>query len=97
MVDQLDDSWSLEGLTNLVYGVPKMLLGLPQDAPPTPELKRAQRTFFSVLYRLLCSEDTGPRLPTLLLSIGPERARRLLGGDASPMAHEGDNRASAAR
>lgn len=31
------------------------------------------------LYRLLCGKDTGPRLPTLLLSIGPDRARALLG------------------
>jgi lysyl-tRNA synthetase class 1 len=53
-------------------------MGLPEDAPPSPELKKAQRAFFAALYRLLCSSDTGPRLPTLLLSIGPQRARHLL-------------------
>ncbi|KWX06043.1 hypothetical protein TH66_00110 [Carbonactinospora thermoautotrophica] len=78
--ERLDDSWTLEGLTHLLYGIPKLLKGLPEDAPPSPELKKAQRAFFAALYQLLCSSDTGPRLPTLLLSIGPERAHRLLSG-----------------
>ena len=45
----------------------------------TDELKVAQRTFFVLLYRLLVGRDTGPRLPTLLLAIGSERVRTLLG------------------
>ncbi|MGQ0718411.1 MAG: lysine--tRNA ligase [Pseudonocardiales bacterium] len=81
--ERLDDAWTLEGLTHLVYAIPKLLQGLPVDAAPSPELKKAQRTFFAALYRLLCSSDTGPRLPTLLLSIGPERAHRLLSGQAT--------------
>jgi lysyl-tRNA synthetase class 1 len=81
MLDKcVEDAWTLEGLTNLVYAVPKLLQGLPEDAPPSPSLKKAQRDFFAALYRLLCSKDTGPRLPTLLLSIGPERVHRLLSG-----------------
>jgi lysyl-tRNA synthetase, class I len=75
----LEDNWSLDGLTTLVYGVPKQLLGLPMDVKPTPELKVAQRTFFALLYRLLVSRDTGPRLPTLLLAVGAKRVRTLLG------------------
>ncbi len=82
LVDGLADHWSLEGLTTLVYGVPKLRAGLPIDAPATPELKRAQREFFALVYRLLVSRDTGPRLPTLLLSVGQERVRRLLAVDA---------------
>ncbi|GAB3433743.1 lysine--tRNA ligase [Actinophytocola sediminis] len=78
--EQVDDAWTLDGLTTLVYGVPKLLRGLPLDTPPTPELKKAQRAFFAALYRLLCSSDTGPRLPTLLLSIGQERVHQLLAG-----------------
>lgn len=78
--ERLDDAWTLEGLTRLVYAVPKLLQGLPEDAAPSPELKKAQRSFFAALYRLLCSSDTGPRLPTLLLSVGPERVHRLLSG-----------------
>jgi lysyl-tRNA synthetase class 1 len=78
LVEKLDEYWSLAGLTRLVYGVPKLLRGLPLDAPPDEELKRAQRSFFVALYSLLCNSDTGPRLPTLFLSIGRERARALL-------------------
>ncbi|WP_212827081.1 lysine--tRNA ligase [Catellatospora sp. TT07R-123] len=74
----LDEHWSLEGLTTLVYGVPKVMLGLPPDVKPTPELKTAQREFFALLYHLLVGRDTGPRLPTLLLAVGPDRVRTLL-------------------
>jgi len=68
----------LAGLTKLVYGAPKLLRGLPLDAPPDEELKRSQRSFFVALYSLLCGSYTGPRLPTLFLYIGKERARKLL-------------------
>ncbi|XLD96207.1 lysine--tRNA ligase [Streptomyces sp. 184] len=76
----LDEHWSLDGLTTLLYGVPKLRAGLPADAKPTPELKAEQRAFFALLYRLLVGRDTGPRLPTLLLAVGQERVRELLGG-----------------
>lgn len=79
LVEGLDSHWSLDGLTTLVYGVPKVMEGLAADAKPTPELKAAQRSFFALLYRLLVSRDTGPRLPTLLLAVGADRVRRLLG------------------
>ena len=72
--------WSLEGLSQLVYAVPKLQAGLPADAPPTPELRAAQRAFFALVYRLLIGRDTGPRLPTLLLAAGPERIRKVLSG-----------------
>jgi len=76
----LADNWSLEGLTGLIYAVPKQLLGLPADADADAEVKAQQRTFYKAVYRLLCDAETGPRLPTLLLSIGRERAHRLLVG-----------------
>ncbi|MDQ3628921.1 MAG: lysine--tRNA ligase [Actinomycetota bacterium] len=76
----MDEHWSLEGLTTLLYGVPKQQAGLAMDVAPTPELRSAQRTFFVLLYRLLLGSDTGPRLPTLLLAVGAERVRRLVGG-----------------
>ncbi len=79
LVDGLDSHWSLDGLTTLVYGVPKVQAGLEPDAKPTPELKVAQRQFFALLYRLLVGRDTGPRLPTLLLAVGADRVRALLG------------------
>ncbi|MBC2877294.1 MULTISPECIES: lysine--tRNA ligase [Streptomyces] len=74
----LDEHWSLDGLTTLVYGVPKIQAGLEPDAKPTPELKVAQRSFFALLYQLLVGRDTGPRLPTLLLAVGADRVRKLL-------------------
>ncbi|MET7510772.1 lysine--tRNA ligase [Streptomyces albidoflavus] len=79
LLDGLDSHWSLDGLTTLVYGVPKIQAGFPADAKPTPELKAAQRSFFALLYQLLVGRDTGPRLPTLLLAVGEDRVRRLLG------------------
>lgn len=78
LLDGLDGHWSLEGLTSLVYGVPKLQAGLPMDAPPSPELKTAQRELFALLYTLLVGRDTGPRLPTLLLALGRDRIRELL-------------------
>jgi lysyl-tRNA synthetase, class I len=79
LLDHLAEHWSLDGLTTLVYGIPKLIRGLPADAPPTPELKAAQRAWFALLYRLLVGRDTGPRLPTLLLALGEEKVRTLLG------------------
>ncbi|MEV4160429.1 lysine--tRNA ligase [Nonomuraea dietziae] len=79
LLEGLDEHWSLEGLTALVYGVPKLQAGLPADAKATPELKAAQREFFVLLYTLLVGRDTGPRLPTLLLAVGADRVRKLLG------------------
>ncbi|MEV5241313.1 lysine--tRNA ligase [Streptomyces cinnamoneus] len=78
LLDGLDEHWSLDGLTALVYGVPKVQAGLEPHAKPTPELKLAQRAFFALLYQLLVSRDTGPRLPTLLLAVGQDRVRKLL-------------------
>jgi lysyl-tRNA synthetase class 1 len=79
LIDGLDSHWSLDGLTTLVYAVPKVQAGLAPDAKPTPELKVAQRSFFALLYELLVGRDTGPRLPTLLLAVGQDRVRTLLG------------------
>ncbi|MFK8910297.1 lysine--tRNA ligase [Streptomyces sp. YS-3] len=81
LVAGLDDHWSLDGLTHLVYGVPKVQAGFSADATPKelpPEIKTAQRTFFALLYHLLVGRDTGPRLPTLLLAVGADRVRKLL-------------------
>jgi lysyl-tRNA synthetase class 1 len=78
LADGLDD-WTIDALTTLVYGVPKIQAGLHPDAKATPELKAAQRSFFALLYRLLVGRDTGPRLPTLLMAVGADRVRKLVG------------------
>jgi lysyl-tRNA synthetase, class I len=80
LADEMAADWSPEGLTTLVYAIPKRLHGLDPAAEPTPEVRAAQRAFFKAVYRLLVDAETGPRLPTLLLSLGPDRARELLVG-----------------
>jgi lysyl-tRNA synthetase, class I len=78
--DEMSANWTIEGLTALVYAIPKRMRGLSPDDPPSPEAKQAQRAFFKAVYSLTVGADTGPRLPTLLLSIGAQRARELLVG-----------------
>ncbi|MFF3639511.1 lysine--tRNA ligase [Streptomyces sp. NPDC002564] len=83
LLEGLDSHWSLDGLTHLVYGVPKVQAGFSADttAKELPaEIKVAQRSFFALLYRLLVTRETGPRLPTLLLAVGADRVRKLLAG-----------------
>jgi lysyl-tRNA synthetase class 1 len=79
LLEGLDDHWSLDGLTHLVYGVPKVMRGLdPAAKVRDPELSKAQRSFFALVYELLVSKDPGPRLPTLLLAVGADKVRHLL-------------------
>jgi lysyl-tRNA synthetase class 1 len=73
-----DQRFTLKALEALVYGVPKLHMGLEMADKPTPEVKKLQRSFFIALYRLILSQDRGPRLPTLLVSLGPDRAAALL-------------------
>jgi lysyl-tRNA synthetase, class I len=84
LADGMADNWSTDGLTALLYGIPKLQRGLPVSAPPTAELKAAQRTWFVLLYQLLISKDTGPRLPTLLLALGQGRIRSLVTPETRP-------------
>ena len=79
LTDEMGKDWSLNGLTTLLYGIPKLTRGMDITAPPTPELKVAQRAWFVLLYQLLIGKDTGPRLPTLLLALGQDRVRSLIG------------------
>ncbi|GAB3079386.1 lysine--tRNA ligase [Intrasporangium mesophilum] len=80
LVDGLDDHWSLDGLTHLVYAVPKIQRGLdPEAKVKDPELSAAQRAFFALVYQLLVGKDTGPRLPTLLLAVGKAKVEQLVG------------------
>ena len=78
LAEGMPSNWSLEDLTTLLYGIPKLQRGLPLTAPPTAELKASQREWFILLYRLLIGKDTGPRLPTLLMALGQDRVRTLI-------------------
>ncbi len=80
LLDGLPDPLDLDTVTSLVYGVPKLARGQSLDAPPTDEVKADQKQFFGLLYRLLVDAERGPRLPTLILALGAERVRSLLGG-----------------
>jgi lysyl-tRNA synthetase, class I len=91
LVESMASHWSLEGLTTLLYGIPKLQRGLPISSPPTDELKVAQRTWFILLYRLLIGKVTGPRLPTLLLAVGQDRIRSLVTPGEQPGAMAGSS------
>ena len=85
LVADLEADWSIDGLTTLVYGIPKRQRGIPVDSKEKdPQLQAAQRAFFALLYRLLVGRDTGPRLPTLLLALGADRVRALLARPSDP-------------
>jgi lysyl-tRNA synthetase class 1 len=78
-LDRLPAEPDNESVTSVVYGVPKVARGLGFDDAPTDQVKADQKDFFRLLYQLLVSADRGPRLPTLILALGPEKVRHLLG------------------
>ena len=78
LVDGLEDAPALEDVTALVYGVPKLALGMSIADAPTDEVKADQKEFFRLLYNLLVDADRGPRLPTLVMALGSARVRALL-------------------
>lgn len=80
LLDRLPDAADLERVTSVVYGVPKLARGLGLDDRPSEEVKADQKAFFRLLYRLLVDAEQGPRLPTLIVALGPATVRRLLGG-----------------
>ncbi|MDO9497034.1 MAG: lysine--tRNA ligase, partial [Nocardioides sp.] len=80
LLDRLPDTFDLESLTALIYGVPKLARGMGLDDPPTDQVKADQKQFFGLLYHLLVAAPRGPRLPTLFVALGPARVRTLLGG-----------------
>ena len=79
-LDRLPSSLSLAEVTTVVYGVPKVARGLGFDDAPTDQVKADQKDFFRLLYNLLVDKDRGPRLPTLILALGTDKVRLLLGG-----------------
>ena len=80
LLDGLGEPLRLDAVTSLVYGVPKLARGMALDEKPTDEVKADQKEFFGLLYRLLVDAERGPRLPTLVMALGTERVRSLLGG-----------------
>ena len=79
LLQGLQGDLELEQVTSLVYGVPKLARGMALDDAPTDEVKADQKEFFRLLYHLLVDAERGPRLPTLIVALGAERVRALLG------------------
>jgi lysyl-tRNA synthetase class 1 len=79
LLQGLQGDLDLDATTSLVYGVPKLARGMSLDDKPTDEVKSDQREFFRLLYHLLVDAERGPRLPTLMVALGADRVRSLLG------------------
>jgi lysyl-tRNA synthetase class 1 len=78
-LDRLPEQLELDEVTAVVYGVPKVARGLGFEDAPTDQVKADQKDFFRLLYNLLVSADRGPRLPTLVVALGQDKVRSLLG------------------
>jgi len=72
LAKDMGKTWDLEGLTTLVYSIPK------KPGMSDTDKKIAQRNFFRNVYQMLIDNDTGPRLPTFLLALDEKRVRKLL-------------------
>ncbi|MFW6773567.1 lysine--tRNA ligase [Nocardioides sp. CPCC 205120] len=84
-LEHLPSAWTdrgpdLDRVTTVVYGVPKLARGLALEDQPTDEVKADQKAFFRLLYRLLVGAERGPRLPTLVVALGPETVSSLIQG-----------------
>jgi lysyl-tRNA synthetase class 1 len=79
LLQGLQGELELDQVTSLVYGVPKLARGLSLEEQPTDEVKADQKEFFRLLYHLLVDADRGPRLPTLIVALGADKVRTLLG------------------
>ena len=78
-LDRLPAPMDLDEVTSVVYGVPKVARGLGFEDAPTEQVKADQKDFFRLLYNLLVAADRGPRLPTLVVALGHDKVRSLLG------------------
>ncbi len=72
LTKEIKGNWSLKDLTALVYEIPN------NKKFDNDKKKEAQRQFFKNVYKMLISQETGPRLPTFLLAIGQEKIKKLL-------------------
>jgi len=82
-LDRLPDELELDAVTTVVYGVPKVARGLGFDDAPSDQVKADQKDFFTLLYNLLVDAERGPRLPTLIVALGSDKVRSLLGAPSA--------------
>ena len=78
--DVAEGDWAPECSHQLTRTDLVMYAGASGDFNPmhTDEVKADQKEFFRLLYNLLVDKDRGPRLPTLIVALGPARVRTLL-------------------
>ncbi len=79
LVDNLPADFTQDAVTSIVYGVPKLARGFALEDKPSDEVKADQKAFFTLLYNLLVDADRGPRLPTLIVALGADKVRTLVG------------------
>ena len=68
---EIENNWGLKELTALSYEIPK------KEGLENKKIKERQRKFFKNIYSLLLGKETGPRLPTFLISIGKTKIKSL--------------------
>jgi lysyl-tRNA synthetase, class I len=66
------DNWSIDKLTSLAYEIPK------KEELDEQQLKKRQREFFKNIYMFLIGKETGPRLPTFMISIGKDKIKNIV-------------------
>jgi len=68
---EIEDHWSIEKLTNFAYEIPK------KEGLENKEMRKRQRNFFKNVYMISIGKETGPRLPTFLISIGKRKIKAM--------------------
>ena len=68
----MGDNWSIDKLTSLAYEIPK------KEELDEQQLKKRQREFFKNIYMFLIGKETGPRLPTFMISIGKDKIKSIV-------------------
>ena len=63
-----EEEYDLDALNAELYAIPKMVYG--EDRP---DIKKLQREFFKIDYKLLIAKEKGPRLYLFLYAIEKER------------------------
>jgi len=75
-------TWSLDGLSHLVYRRSQGPAGFPPTRPPrTADARSRPQVLFALLYHLLVGPTPAPRLPTLLLAVGQRGAEAARGSN----------------
>jgi lysyl-tRNA synthetase class 1 len=78
LLEKLHKGQTEEEVQNLLYALPKLALGVPEDDRKNPEVKKLQKEFYTALYLLFLGKEEGPKLSTILSLVDLEKIRELL-------------------